>query len=199
MVYLLVNLNPKFYKKGTKLLRENDELNEVNFIMKGVVFVGIQFNNVAKYLYSIKKGGLIGGYYCAQNSCLHHLQRGSAPGRAASGMIDWSLQQRGAGERCCLRRRVRGTNRVRCGCGGALHRAERDRSAKPYFAASRGRDRVSLAQVPRSHARAAARSAASSPLARVLAISRACAELRGVCPPAAGLVMPGYKRQPESS
>ena len=26
MVYLLVNLNPKFYKKGTKLLRENDEL-----------------------------------------------------------------------------------------------------------------------------------------------------------------------------
>jgi len=67
MVYLLVNLNPKFYKKGTKLLRENDELNEVNFIMKGVVFVGIEFNNEAKYLYAIKKGGLIGGYYCAQN------------------------------------------------------------------------------------------------------------------------------------
>ena len=42
MVYLLVNLNPKFYKKGTKLLRENDELNEVNFIMKGVVFVTSQ-------------------------------------------------------------------------------------------------------------------------------------------------------------
>ena len=35
--------------------------------MKGVVFVGIQFNNEAKYLYAIKKGGLIGGYYCAQN------------------------------------------------------------------------------------------------------------------------------------
>jgi hypothetical protein len=54
MVYLLKNLNPKFYKKGTNLLRENEELTEVNFIMKGVVFVGFELNHKPKYIYAMK-------------------------------------------------------------------------------------------------------------------------------------------------
>jgi hypothetical protein len=67
MVYLLQKLSPKFYKKGTKLLRENENLTEVNFIMKGVIFVGIELNHEPKYIYAMKNGGLIGGYYCAYN------------------------------------------------------------------------------------------------------------------------------------
>ncbi len=30
--------------------------------MKGVIFVGIEFNHEIKYVYTMKNGGLIGGY-----------------------------------------------------------------------------------------------------------------------------------------
>jgi len=67
MVYLLTNLSPIFYKKGTKLIRENEDFSEVNFIMKGVIFVGIELNHEAKYMYAMKNGELVGGYSCAYN------------------------------------------------------------------------------------------------------------------------------------
>ena len=138
------------------------------------------------------------GYYCAQNSCLHHLQRGSAPGRAASGMIDWSLQQRGAGERCCLRRRVRGTPgalwvRWRVAPRGAG-------SERKALLCSESRTRQSFACTSTALARAR-----SSTERRILSPRASARHLPGVrraarcLPPAAGLVMPGYKRQPESS
>jgi hypothetical protein len=64
MVEVLTSLEPRIEKAGSVLFEELDEINEVIFVMKGVIDMGFEINKTRKFVLRFFKGHTIGTYNC---------------------------------------------------------------------------------------------------------------------------------------
>jgi hypothetical protein len=67
MISVLTHLEPRFEPRGTVLLEEMDETNEVIFFTKGTVDIGYVMNLRTKYVIRQKDSVIIGAYCCSFN------------------------------------------------------------------------------------------------------------------------------------
>jgi len=62
MLAMLQHLEPRFEKKGTILFRENDEVAELLFMIKGTIDIGFEVNKQSKFCLRFTKEVVIGAY-----------------------------------------------------------------------------------------------------------------------------------------
>lgn len=61
---ILLSLEPRFEYKGTQILNECEEINEITFVDRGEVVIGYELNKVKRFCLSKKDYCVIGGFNC---------------------------------------------------------------------------------------------------------------------------------------
>ena len=67
MSKVLTLLEPRHEKKHTVIIDENEECNEIIFIMKGSIVTGYEINKQKRYCLKQKNNGIIGSFFCTFN------------------------------------------------------------------------------------------------------------------------------------
>ena len=60
-------IEPNYYKKGTILLSELDEVNSIMFVHKGDIGVGFEINKIKKIKITFLQKSVIGAFYATFN------------------------------------------------------------------------------------------------------------------------------------